>query len=52
MIFESLTRDEFFAACEEKGFLTLAQTFETEFSQQLHTLPYVTKRWFQPSTPS
>jgi hypothetical protein len=52
MIFESVTRDEFFSACEEKGFLTLAQSFEAEFSQQLHALPYATTRWFQHSTPS
>ena len=52
MIFESVSRAEFFAACEELGFLTLAQTFETEFSQQLHALPYSTTRWFQHSSPS
>ncbi len=52
MIFESVTRDEFFAACEKKGFLTLAQNFEAEFSLQLHPLPYATTRWFQHSTPS
>jgi hypothetical protein len=30
----------------------LAQTFETEFSQQLHALPYAPTRWFQHSSPS
>jgi hypothetical protein len=47
MIFESVTRAEFFAACEDRGFLTLAQTFETEFSQQLDDLQYTSTRWFQ-----
>lgn len=50
MVFEAVTRAEFFAACEEKGFLTLAQTFETEFAPQLNALRYDTTRWFQSPT--
>ena len=50
MVFEAVTRAEFFAACEEKGFQTLAQTFETEFAPQMNALRYDTTRWFQSPT--